>query len=138
MNTDIFHQENLSSLFISVNVADAQQKSEVLPNILQKLGLSVQAQVPSRLDQDLQLITAVRIIIVAFHQASVDLSIGEISNSFEDDNNGAKEFLFLIEDPEVDVSIGDVVEGESFGIEIISDASHLHCEFCISGASVGI
>ena len=46
--------------------------------------------------------------------------------------------MFFIEDAEIDVSIGDVVQGECFGVEVVSYTSHLDCVFGVAWSAFGV
>ena len=79
----VFVEEDLTSLFVGVDVADSQKKAEVLADVLQELGLSIQSKRSTSLDEHLQLIAAVRVVIVALHQPGVDLAVRKIADGLE-------------------------------------------------------
>lgn len=118
--------------------ADAQKEPEVFTQVLQELGLVVQSKGSSSFQQDFNLVTAIRILIMSFHQPCVNLSIRVPTNSLQHDDNGNEELLLLVQDTEVDVAISNVMQRESFCVEVVSNTTHLHCEFSVARAPVGV
>jgi hypothetical protein len=51
MHADVLSDEDLSCLFVGVGLTDTQKQPEVLSDVLQKLGLSIESKRPSRFDQ---------------------------------------------------------------------------------------
>ena len=79
----VFVEEDFTSLFVAVDIADSQKKAEVLADVLQELGLSIQSQRSASLDEHLKFIAAVRVAIVALHESGVDLAVGKIAEGLE-------------------------------------------------------
>jgi hypothetical protein len=59
VGANVFSEEDLTGLFVCVVGADAQKEPEVFAQVLQELGLVVQAKRSSRFQQDLNLVTAI-------------------------------------------------------------------------------
>jgi hypothetical protein len=75
VGADVFSEKDLTGLFVCVVGADTQKKPEVFAQVLQELGLVVQTEGSSSFQQDFNLVTAIRILIMSFHQPCVNLSI---------------------------------------------------------------
>lgn len=75
MRADVLSEEDFSGLLVGVDVADAQQKAEVLANVLEELRLCVEAQRAASFDEDFEFVAAVGVVVVALHEASVDLAV---------------------------------------------------------------
>ena len=75
MGTDVLGEEDLSGLLVGVDVADAQQKAEVLADVLEELRLRVEAQRAASFDEYFEFVAAIRVIVVALHEAGVHLSV---------------------------------------------------------------
>ena len=100
--------------------------------------LSVQPQWPSCSHQHFQFVTAIRILVISFHQLSVNFSVRNIGNTFENDNNGTQKFLLFVQNTQIYISVWDVVKSESLSEEILPNASHLNCIFCVSRTSISV
>ncbi len=136
--TNVLTQENVTCFLISVDSANAQQQSEILTQILQELSLVIQSEGSSCFEQHLNLVAPVRVLVVAFHKSGVDLPVGVASNGLEQNDDGNEELLFLVQYTQVNVTVSDVMQSESLSVEIVPHTSHLHCEFSVPRASVGV
>lgn len=136
MHADVLSDEDLSCLFVGVGLTDTQKQPEVLSDVLQKLGLSIESKRPSRFDQYFYFVASVWIRVVSSHESGVDLAIGKRRNGFQDYDYGTEEFLLFVEDAQVGVAVGDVVQGEGLRVEIFPDAAHLDCVFRVPRTTI--
>jgi hypothetical protein len=118
--------------------ADAQEEPEVFTQVLKELCLVVQAKRSSSFQQDFNLVTAIRILVMSFHQPCVNLSIRVPTDSLQHNDDGNEELLLFVQDTQVDVAVSNIMKRKSFCIEVISNTTHLHCELSVARASVGV
>ena len=81
VGTDILSEEDLACFFIGVVGADAEEEPEVFAEVLEELGLIVQSEGSSSFEQDFNLVTSIRILVMSFHQPGVNLSIRVATDS---------------------------------------------------------